>query len=58
MREGIGLAIETEVVRLLDAHEVDGVSGQANEYYLHDEDIECLPAEEEVDISCQKHCQE
>lgn len=58
MGEGVGLPIETEVVWLFDAHEVYGVGGQADEDDLHDEHIERLPAEEEVDVAGEEHRQE
>ena len=39
MREGVRLPIETDVVWLLDAHEVYGVGSQADEDDLHDEHV-------------------
>lgn len=51
VREGVGLAIEAEIVRLLLLHEVDGVGGEADENDLHNEDVERLPAQEEVDVA-------
>lgn len=51
VREGVGLAIEAEIVRLLLLHEVDGVGGEADEDDLHNEDVERLPAQEEVDVA-------
>jgi len=58
MREGVRLPIETEVVWLLDAHEVYGVGSQADEDDLHDEHVQRLPAEEEVDVAREEHRQE
>lgn len=58
MREGVGLAIETEIVGLFHFHEVDGVGGEADEDDLHDEDVEGLPAQEEVDVAGEEDCQE
>lgn len=51
VREGVGLAIEAEIVRLLLLHEVDGVGGEADEDDLHHEDVERLPTQEEVDVA-------
>lgn len=58
VREGVGFAVETEEVGLLDAHEVDGVGGEGDEDHLHHEDVERLPAQEEVDVPGEEHCQE
>lgn len=58
MGERVGLAVETEVVGLLDAHEVDGVGGETDEHDLHHEHVERLPPEEEVDVARNEDCQE
>lgn len=58
MREGVGLAIETEIVRLFEFHEVDGVGRETDEDDLHHKDVECLPAQEEVDVAGEEDCQE
>lgn len=58
MREGVGLAIETEIVGLFQFHEVDGVGGEADEHDLHHEDVERLPAQEEVDVARHEDRQE
>lgn len=58
MREGVRLTIETQVVRLLVLHEVDGVGSETDEDDLHDEHVERLPTQEEVDVARDEHCQE
>ena len=58
MREGVRLLIEAEVVWLFNAHEVDGVGSETDEDDLHHEHVQRLPAEEEIDVPRQEHCQE
>lgn len=58
MGEGVGLAVETEIVWLLDAHEVDGVGSQTDEDDLHHEHVERLPPQEQVDVATHEDCEE
>jgi hypothetical protein len=34
-----------------EPHEVDGVCGDTDEEYLHDEEIERLPPKEQIDVA-------
>ncbi len=55
VRQGISLPVKAEVVRFFVFHEVDGVCSEWDEDDLHDEDVECLPSKEEVDIPAEEH---
>ena len=58
VREGVRLAVHTQAEGLLDLHEVDGVGGEGDEDDLHDEDVERLPAEEEVEVAADEDGEE
>ena len=57
MLEGVGVPVVTEVKWLAEAHEVDGVGGEADEQDFHDEEVHGLPAEEQVEVAGDKNGQ-
>lgn len=55
MWERIGIAVVAETEGFLVAHEVHCVGGYCDEQDFHDEDVEGLPAQEQVDVPSQEN---